>query len=329
MKISIIIPVYDEEEKIKSCVDALLNQISPKRDYEIIIVNDGSKDNTGKIAESIKTDAHKKNVSLTVFNLEKNCGRLLAREFGAKHSKYDYLLFIDARCVADKNLLKTIKTLDYQPLIGNALIPRNTPMERFNYLIRKKIYPSGFGDHFKPTLINQKNFDRVGKGTGVFFCEKKLFLEAQPSEKGKNCSDDTKLLKNISLKRDILKHPDAKVTYSPRSSLINEIKHTFERGPKFIDYYLDPKKKKFWLILIIPQIIFLMMIALVLIQYLSPLYFLGIYVLMDLVLSIYISEKPKDLILIAAIFPALAVSFELGILMGFLQKVRKNTYGRQ
>jgi len=43
-----------------------------------------------------------------IVNLERNQGRVIARETGAKHAEYNNLLFIDSRCVADKNILKNI-----------------------------------------------------------------------------------------------------------------------------------------------------------------------------------------------------------------------------
>ena len=44
MKLSIVIPMYNTEKYIKSCIDSLLNQNISKKDYEIIIVDDGSND---------------------------------------------------------------------------------------------------------------------------------------------------------------------------------------------------------------------------------------------------------------------------------------------
>ena len=51
-KLSVLIPVYNGENYIKICLDSLLNQNIPQNDYEILILNDGSTDNTSSIIES-------------------------------------------------------------------------------------------------------------------------------------------------------------------------------------------------------------------------------------------------------------------------------------
>ena len=52
VKISVIVPVYKVEKYLKRCVDSLLNQTL--RDIEIILVDDGSPDNSGEICDSLQ-----------------------------------------------------------------------------------------------------------------------------------------------------------------------------------------------------------------------------------------------------------------------------------
>ncbi|TLP80902.1 glycosyltransferase family 2 protein [Maribacter sp. ACAM166] len=52
MKLSIILPVYNVEKHISKCIDSLLNQDLNFKDYEIIIVSDGSKDKSEEIVNS-------------------------------------------------------------------------------------------------------------------------------------------------------------------------------------------------------------------------------------------------------------------------------------
>ena len=49
LKISVIVPVYNVEPYLKKCINSILNQSF--KEYDIIIINDGTKDNSGKIAE--------------------------------------------------------------------------------------------------------------------------------------------------------------------------------------------------------------------------------------------------------------------------------------
>lgn len=88
MKVSIIIPVYNQEELVIKCLDSI-----PKRDdIEIIVVNDGSTDNT---KESLYAYKRKYN-SLKIISY-KNCkGVSVARNKGIERATGEYILFIDS-----------------------------------------------------------------------------------------------------------------------------------------------------------------------------------------------------------------------------------------
>lgn len=85
--ISIIVNVYNEERYIKKCLDSIVNQTY--KNIEIIIVNDGSTDNTLKICESYK-DNRIKIIS------QKNIGLSLSRNVGIDNSTGKYVYFLDA-----------------------------------------------------------------------------------------------------------------------------------------------------------------------------------------------------------------------------------------
>ncbi len=324
MKISIVIPVYNEEVFIASCLEALISQNYPKKDYEIVVVNDGSTDSTLKTIEKEEKRAKKLGVSLRCISLKKNSGRIIARETGAKKAKFDNLLFIDARCQADKNLLKAIKEINYQPLAGNPVIDTQKSIsDYFNWMFRKKLYAPYFGENFEPVYINKNNFDKIPKGTGVFFCNRELFLSSVLKEKSKDVSDDTKLLFNIVQKKDILRHPAPKVTYISRNSFKSVISHTYNRGPKFVDYYLDQKKKYFWLFIFFPIAALIFTITLFFINFTYFSYCLGFLILIWIIVSIWLAENIKGFFIIFSLLPIVGFSFELGILKGLIFKLLK------
>jgi glycosyltransferase involved in cell wall biosynthesis len=117
--ISIIIPVFNQGENLKNCLESILEQTYNK--YEVIIVNDGS---TDKTAETINEFSAKfKLIGINYKNIEQeNKGAPNARNHGFQAAKGDYVLFCDADAILDKNCL--------QEMI-NAL--QNNPQASFAY----------------------------------------------------------------------------------------------------------------------------------------------------------------------------------------------------
>ena len=58
MKISVVIPAYNEEQSLPATLNSLVNQ-KTKYDFEVIIVDNNSTDNTGKVAKSYENKLHK------------------------------------------------------------------------------------------------------------------------------------------------------------------------------------------------------------------------------------------------------------------------------
>ena len=95
-KFSIIIPVYNVEDYIKECLDSVKKQSF--KDYEVIVVNDGTKDKSMDIV---------KKYDVKVINQE-NQGLSAARNNGAKKAKGEYLLFLDSDDTIENNLLEVL-----------------------------------------------------------------------------------------------------------------------------------------------------------------------------------------------------------------------------
>lgn len=88
-KYSIIIPIYNVEQYITKCIESVLNQTYTN--YEIILVDDGSKDNSGNICD----DFAKNNDFIKVIH-KKNGGLSDARNVGLENSVGDYVIFLDS-----------------------------------------------------------------------------------------------------------------------------------------------------------------------------------------------------------------------------------------
>ena len=91
MKLSIIIPMYNAEKYIADCLDSILKSDLPKGEYEVIIVNDGSKDKGPEIAQNY-VSKHEDFRYLT----QENQGQSVARNYGIKEAQGEYVWFVDA-----------------------------------------------------------------------------------------------------------------------------------------------------------------------------------------------------------------------------------------
>lgn len=97
LKLSVIIPVYNVEKYIETCLNSLKNQTM--NDLEIIIVNDGATDNSEKVIKNYQ----KNNSELNIKYLKKENGGLAsARNYGVKYATGEYISFIDPDDYLDK-----------------------------------------------------------------------------------------------------------------------------------------------------------------------------------------------------------------------------------
>ena len=120
-KLSIIIPVYNTQDYVDKCIMSCLNQDLESNKFEIIIINDGSTDNSGKIIQKY-TEKHSNIKSIT----KQNGGVSSARNVGIEAAKGEYILFVDSDdTIAENSLNKIISKLDRQRnelLILNSII---------------------------------------------------------------------------------------------------------------------------------------------------------------------------------------------------------------
>jgi glycosyltransferase involved in cell wall biosynthesis len=113
MKFSVILPVYNVEKYLRECVDSILCQTFT--DYEIILVDDGSKDNSPEICDELEREYER------IKTVHKpNGGLSSARNAGMDIAKGEYIVFIDSDdFIIDKTFLEKVdvKTADMPDLI--------------------------------------------------------------------------------------------------------------------------------------------------------------------------------------------------------------------
>lgn len=99
--ISVIVPVYIAEKYISKCIESILNQTNS--DLELILVDDGSPDNSGAICDEYAT----KDNRVKVFHQE-NGGVCAARNTGLEHATGEYVSFVDSDDYLESNALEIL-----------------------------------------------------------------------------------------------------------------------------------------------------------------------------------------------------------------------------
>ena len=87
--ISIIIPVYNAASYLDKCIESILHQ--KYKDFELLLINDGSTDNSGDICDAFAL----KDNRISVFH-QQNQGVSAARNLGIEQAKGEWLQFIDS-----------------------------------------------------------------------------------------------------------------------------------------------------------------------------------------------------------------------------------------
>jgi len=173
---SFIIPVYNVEQYLEECVDSILRRYDD--DYEIILVDDGSTDNSGKICDDYAFN----NSNVYVIHKE-NGGLSDARNKGIEKSTGEYILFVDSDDYVDSNAISELKL---------TIEKNGYPDVVFFEAI--KFYPSGLiepmSDGYTHEGIDGKTRDEV-----------LYFLQSMPKYPGSAC---TKAVRRTLISRDLM-----------------------------------------------------------------------------------------------------------------------------
>lgn len=103
-KISVIVPVFAAEKNLGRCIDSLINQTF--KDFELILIDDGSPDKSGEICENYE----KKDKRINVIR-QANSGAAAARNNGIRAAKGEYIGFVDSDDYTSDNYLESLFTV--------------------------------------------------------------------------------------------------------------------------------------------------------------------------------------------------------------------------
>lgn len=149
MVVSIIITAYNYEKYIERAIRSCLDQSLQNSQYEIIVVNDCSTDNTKKIVDNYSDE-------IRAFHLEKNSGLSAARNFGIKKAKGQFVVFLDADDYIQRDLLLIEKTfLSENNLLDAVSVNYYLVDERGNHIehVNSEEKPIACGVMFRKDLL--------------------------------------------------------------------------------------------------------------------------------------------------------------------------------
>lgn len=182
-QISIIIPIYNGEKQLNRCLDSVLAQEDTS--WEVILINDGSTDNSGIICDEYASRDNR----IKVVH-QKNRGASVARNNGIEQAQGKWITFIDADDYIDKNYLTELR----KGIIGNTTLIIQGLKHIKNGNVIKEI-------SFQPETVIEKDFKYL-------FNEKKIFEYGYSVAKLYNSqiirNNNIRFKKEISYSEDLL-----------------------------------------------------------------------------------------------------------------------------
>lgn len=171
-KVTIIVPVYNVEKYLRKCLDSLINQTY--KNLEIIVIDDGSMDSSGKICDEF---AEKDDRVIVIH--QKNAGVSIARNVGLDRMSGDYVTFVDSD---DYLKLDAIERFLKIHIKENADI---VFVEAITFLKDKTVYhPNKVAEEYCTDLIKEKILtDRLGNHVATKFFKAELWEKIRFPEK--------------------------------------------------------------------------------------------------------------------------------------------------
>ena len=152
--VSIIVPVYNCESFLNRCVDSILTQ--SYANFELVLVDDGSKDNSGSICDSYSSD-HRVKVIHQV-----NAGVTAARKNGFLHSSGEYITYVDADDSIESDMVQSMVDCMSENIdivcFGADSERAITPAEYAKYILSYRLL-AVWGKLYRRHLLSEDVFD--------------------------------------------------------------------------------------------------------------------------------------------------------------------------
>jgi hypothetical protein len=240
--ISVVVPVYNEPDWIVRSVSRVAEELlsSRWRDPEIVIVDDGSTDDTSRVVDQLSVG-----VPLRVIHQD-NRGRFEARRTGLQAARGEFVLFVDARVLVDVGSLDVaIDRIATGAEVWNGHCNVSLSGNVFAYFwdAVARIFWARYLSNPKTTSYGLEEFDAFPKGTTCFLGPRRLLLEGYAAftsyyTEARHVNDDTTLIRLIAGQSRIWISPDFSCHYESRDTLRRFVPHVYHRGIVLVDGHL-------------------------------------------------------------------------------------------
>lgn len=189
-------PVYNKRKYLTKSLNSIINQTY--KDFELIIVDDGSIDGSGKICDEFA----EKDQRIKVIHL-KNAGVSNARNVGLDNAKGKYLQFIDSDDYIDEDMLE--KLYDKATQYDVDIVISGITKVNHNYEVLNNIIPQLKGVKSRNEML--ENFSAEQHNTGIYGCVSNKFIKRDIVEKFKLRFDtNIKLAEDLDFYLELYRH---------------------------------------------------------------------------------------------------------------------------
>jgi glycosyltransferase involved in cell wall biosynthesis len=197
--VSVIVPFYNAESHIKTCLDVLMNQdfIKP---FEIIMVDDASTDNSRNIVKMHEFS------SLRLYSLPSNSGPAAARNLGLKKAKGEYVFFLDVDDTITANTLTTVYSIAKETACDLVICDKKWIENSQNQRTNVFIYPSdqAFGNSDIMEAMRRRFYDTKPTTMGLFDLTGRLIRRSIISDNNILFEEELRYLEDETFVWDIL-----------------------------------------------------------------------------------------------------------------------------
>lgn len=168
IRVSVIIPVYNVEKYIRKCLDSIVDQMISKEELQVILINDGSTDNSADIC----AEYCEKYDYFELYNIE-NGGQARARNIGLDIAKGKYIAYLDSDDALSRDTLESVTLFfdqhyDEVDLVTYKIIPiangiRKKTHYRYDIMKKTGVYDLTLPENY---YISQTNMNIVVKNKG-------------------------------------------------------------------------------------------------------------------------------------------------------------------